>query len=1177
MKLLTAARSCIAKAKTPRQLSLCMKFTTIFLLASALNAGAKGFGQTVTLSTKNALLVDVFSEIRKQTGYDFLFKSSWMHAAKPVTVSVKKLPVNETLLLIFKEQTLTYQIVEKTVIIKPNSDTSISDLTSNPIDVQGQVVNEKGYPVEGVTVTVKESDKTTLTNVDGKFSLSTVDRDATLIFTHVNMEKFELKVSGKTELIIKLKTKTTELGDVTITVSTGYQDIPKERATGSFSKLDNAALNQQVGTNIVKRLDGITSAILFDTKQPQPQKKTNISIRGFSSINGPLDPLIVLDGFIYEGNIDNINPNFIDNISILKDAAAASIWGARASNGVIVITTKKGQYNQKDKIEFNATVMINQKPDVYTLPILSSSDYIDLEEFRFNKGLMDDQISNYPFYALTPATNVFLKRRNGLLSSADSASLINALKSQDVRDDYTKYYLTNAITQQYNVGLRGGNNKNAYSLSLGYDKTRREDYGQFNKINIGIENAFTPNKRLQATIGAYYANSKSESGRPGKVVIDGKPVPYLKFTDKNGSPIPLDIKYNGSYTDTMVNGKLLDWKYYPLEDYKHNTNSTSLQEVLFNAGLNYKLAKYLTLDFKYQFQKQQIEGVDLQDQESFQARNVINGYSQIDQTTGSIKYIVPLGGIRNNKIASTQSQTGRVQFNLNKSWGDHNIVGILGGEIREVVNNNSTNTTYGYSPEPLLSGAVDYTNQYPHIITGENSFIEGAPSYSKIVDRFISAYSNVAYSFKNKYTFSLSSRKDGSNIFGANTNDKWKPLWSAGMAWTVSNEYFYNSTFLPFLKIRGTYGYGGNVDLSKSALPVSKYVGTNPFTNFPVSRIIVINNPELRWEKVRTLNIGIDFSTAKQVISGSIEFYHKKGSDLYGPTEYDYSTWGFTQYVTKNVAEMKGEGVEVNLTSKNIDKAFKWRTNYFFTYTNNKISAYNTKESTQSSQLLFGGESITPVIGKPLYAIAAYKWGGLDSLGNPQGYVNGKKSIDYTEIEKEATTKGTGGNITYLGSTIPTVFGSIINTFSWEQISLSINVSYKFNYYFRKQALSYTEILNGGEGHSDFNKRWVKPGDENHTTVPSFIYPNIQQRDIFYSRSEVNVLKGDHIRLNYINLSYSFEDKLSRKLKINDLQIYMNVSNLGILWRANKEHLDPEYSSIVQPTKSFSFGIRAAF
>lgn len=1176
MNLLTSVLGRISQAKMPKKVRQLMRLTTVILLTTCLTTNAKTINQTITLSTKNASIINVFSEIRKQTGYDFLFKSSWMQGAKPVTISVKNSSLQEVLTIVFKDQPLNYQILDKSVIITPKVvPTDIEKTGINPIDVKGKVINEKSQPVAGVSVTIKGTTIITSTDSNGEFSLSSVDRDAILVFTSVNLETFELKVSGKTELLVNLKTKITALGDVIVTVSTGYEDIPKERATGSFSKIDNEALNQQVGTNILKRLDGVASALLFDTKSVSPQKKLNFSIRGASTINGPQDPLIVLDGFIYEGNINNINPNLIESVTVLKDAAAASIWGARAGNGVLVITSKKGSFSKKLQIELNANVIVTSKPDLFYLPQMSSSDYVNFEQFLYAKGYFNSQFTNLNRPAITPAVEIFRKRSQGLISANDSAQQIDALKNADIRDEYNRHFYTNSIVQQYSVNLRGGTQNNAYILSVGLDKNTTETYGKIDKLNIRLENTYKPVKDLEVSFSVYYTNGKNNSGRPAynNTTIDGRQVPYLTFANETSESIPIALSLRNIYTDTAGAGKLLNWKYYPLEDYKHDKTTNSLEEFYVNTGLNYKIFKFLSVDLKYQYQKQQTDNTRIQDIESYGARNLINQFSQLNRSTGIVKYVVPLGGIKTITDGIIESQTLRAQLNYNLVKEKHSIYALAGSESRQTINESTFNTIYGYNEDPLTYGNVDYTNRYPTFVRGLLQTIPGAPRYTDITNRFISLYSNLSYTYNRKYIFSISARKDGSNIFGVNTNDKWKPFWSTGLAWNLSDEAFFKSNFISSLRIRSTYGYSGNVDLSKSALPVARYLSPNSFTSFPVARINTVNNPELRWERVRTFNFGIDFSLSSRMLSGSIEFYSKKGSDLYALTPIDYTTIGFNDQITSNVADMTGNGIDISLQSTIIKKSFEWNASLFFTYNQEKTTNYFTPQSKLISTLIGSGNVITPVIGKPLYSIAAYKWGGLDSLGNPQGYANGQKTTDYIAITDEANIKGLDGNVVYVGSAKPTLFGSVINTFSYKGISVSINISYKGGYYFKKSSLSYGALI-GGSGHKEYSARWQKPGDELKTNIPSLIYPNNSERDAFYSDAEINVLKGDHLRIQYINLSYTLNNEIWKKNPFKDLQVYFNASNLGIIWRANKQGLDPEYPSTLYPAKSMAIGIR---
>ncbi len=1177
-----------------------MKLTAILLTFFAVHVMASTDAQTITYSGNNVPLKQVLQAVKKQTGYLAVYNAAQVEATKPVTVNAKDEPLAKFLTEILKGQGLEFSIENKTIVISPK-EKNTAPITQGlnpglntpvpvapPLDVKGIVRDESGKPAAGVSVQVKGTNKGTTTNSAGEFSLIGVDDQATLVFSSVNLQPFEVKITPTNagDLAITLKAKVSELADVTIsTISTGYQTIPKERATGSFAVIDNKTLNQQVGTNILQRLNGVTSGLQFNIGKinPNPQNKTNITIRGLSTINGPLDPLVVLDGFIYEGDIQNINPNDVENITVLKDAAATSIWGARAGNGVIVITSKKGNFNQKLQVSASANTIFNSKPDLYYLPQMSSADYIDVEQMLFNQGYFNSQITGSPRTALTPAVEIFLKRKNRLISSSDSSSQINKLKNIDSRNEYLKHFYTNAVTQQYSINVRGGSNNSNYIFSIGYDKVLDGQYGRSQKINIKSENNFKLIKNLVLHTGVYYTNSNSNSGRGlsnNSLNVNGREVPYLKFDDDNGNPVSIATGLSDRYTDTAGGGKLLNWKYFPLTDYKYNRTTNNVGELYATAGLQYNLFSFLNIDIKYQFQKQQGENEQLSEIESFKARSLVNGFTEINRSTGLVKYYLPMGDIKTMTFSSIRSSTGRAQLNVNHEKNNHSIYAVLGGEIREATSTGNDYTIYGYKADPFSYINVDFINPYPRFISGAYDYISGAPTFSGVItNRFISFYGNGSYTFKNRYIISASARRDGSNIFGLSTNDKWKPLWSVGGSWKISKEGYYSMPLIPTLIARVTYGHSGNVDLKKSALPVGRYQSGGAPTNLPSTFITQINNADLRWEEVGILNFGLDFSFKKEVITGSIEYYLKNGKDLYGETPYDYTTWGVTRTITKNVANIQGQGVDVVLNIKNIDQKIKWTSSLLFNYNTAKTTKYNTTTAARISSLLGAGgygSSIYPVVGKPMYSIAAYKWGGLNSSGIPQGYVNGQLSTDYAAIRDEGLAKGEDGNIAYVGPATPVVFGSLINSITWKNFSFSANISYKFGYFFRKSIFTGSSLI-AGYGHKDYVKRWQQPGDEKITDVPAFIYPNNGDADYFYTQSTVNILRADHIKLQYINVAYTFSKINKSRIAFKELQVYFNASNLGILWRANKEGLDPDYPASLPPVKSYAFGLRANF
>lgn len=1046
------------------------------------------------------------------------------------------------------------------------------------ITVKGKVVNESGKPVLA-TVTVKGVNTATATDESGKFVLKNIPPGAILVITGVNIETFEVPVNGRMDLgTLQAKTKIAEDKEVIVEANTGYYSQKPNEVNGAVVVVDNKTLNQQTQPDILKRLDGMVSGLTFNNKQnPNPQSDLGVSIRGLGTINGPLDPLVVLDNFIYEGDLRNINPADIQSVTILKDAAATSIYGARGGNGVIVLTSKKGKFDQPLKLDINSTITFAPKPDLYSVPSISPADYIDVNQFLFKNGFYDD-IVNYNYYyhsPVPPAIQTFIDRSNGIITAADSASIINGFKSHNIKDDYSKYFYSPQTIQQYTIGLSGGSLKNSFTASAGYNGNTGSRQQDYNKLNLRIANNFRPLPGMEINVDAWYTNAKNISGAPSYVDIGGSQVPYLSLADSKGNPLAIPHLYDLAYVDSAGGGRLLNWKYYPLEDYKHDRSTAITEALIADLGIRYELFKGLSVSLKYRYQKQSINTRQLSDTASFQTRDLVNRFTQIDPT-GVMSYIVPLGSILNLYNQSTNSSNLRGQLDFSHKWKQHSISALVGVEQRQIINSGEYNTIYGYNKDPLTSAAIDNVNEYPTFVDGSYQVIPGAPTLSSTTNRFVSMYSNISWLLKEKYSLSWSGRKDGANIFGAKTNDQWKPLWSAGIGWVLSREKFYHFKPLPYIRLKASYGYSGNVDLSKTSAPVA-FFSTDYTTNLPITRITTLNNPDLRWEQDKQVNFGLEFSAFHKRVSGEVDYYLKEGKDLYGSTPYDYTTWGASSTIVKNVASIKGHGVDLNIHSVNINKALGWTTDLIISSNKTKTTAYYTTQAENGITLLGGGSSITPVIGKPLYAIAAYKWEGLNSSGDPVGFLDGKPGTDYKSIIADVLKKGISSeSVSYIGPAIPTTSSSLINNFSYKGFTVSINIAFEMGYYFKKPTLSYSALFYNGVGSGEFSRRWQKPGDEMTTSVPALVYtdyPQFSQRDQFYGNAAVNVLKADNVRVRYINLVYH---PISKDHFLSNAEIFASISNLGIIWRANKEGLDPDFPTSLAPLKSYSFGIRAA-
>lgn len=1036
------------------------------------------------------------------------------------------------------------------------------------IVLHGKVIDEGGGPIAGATIVVKGTARTTVSDHGGLFTLTQTGPADTLVVSAVGYEEREEPTGEQASLTVVLHRKATSLQEVT--VSTGYQSLPKERATGSFTHMDNAALNQQVGTGVLERLEGMVNGLMVDRKtKPGGQ----LLIRGLSTVTGPRDPLIVLDNFPWEGDLASINPNDVESITVLKDAAAASIWGARAGNGVIVITTKKGRYNHPLRVEVASSVFLQEKPDLFSVPQMSSSDFVEVEGYLFSKGYRFSDTASVSRPPFSPVYEILFRQRRGQLTADEAEAQLDALRRRDVRHDFDRYLYQRALNQQYAVNLRGGAGIAAWLLSAGYDRNQSELDARFERVNLRVQNSLRLLKKgeLTTALSAYDLRTRGGRPAPGSLrTAQGALPPYTALADDEGRPLPLAKDYRQAFTDSAGGGKLLDWNYYPLEDYPHWSDRTHTQSITADLGLDYPLLRGLSAAVKYRYQVEHRQGELLYGEDSYFARDLINQYTQLNRATGAVTYRVPRGGIRDASTdeLTAQNLRGELRYTLNQ--GVHGVAAFGGAELRETGNRSQGSRAYGYDPDLLQAMRVDYTTAYPQYVTGRSVFIPSGEEYGRTLNRFVSFFGNGAYTWRGKYTLSLSGRKDASNLFGLHTNQKWNPLWSAGAAWEVSREAFYRVGVLPYLKVRATYGYSGNIDPSMSALTTLGYSSLSPYTGTPTARVDKFSDPNLRWERVRLINAAVDFRTAGGRLQGSVEYFLKRSTDLFATVPVDPTAGLGRTSLRKNVATTKGRGVDLELTSVNTRGAVQWTTALNLNaYWDEVVDFYLVSLSGSN----FVGEGTTGLKGKSIYSVLAYPWGGLEgATGDPIGMVDGQPSKDYTKITGSGTTIH---DLVYIGRGLPPIYGSLGNTLSWKGLSLTARVSWKLGYYFRRSSINYTALFGSGQGHSDYAGRWQKAGDEASTSVPSMVYPANSRRDAFYSGSEVLVERGDHLRLQYVNLSYVLDKSRWPRLPLQQAQLYVVASNLGVLWRANNLGLDPDYPPPgLPPALSLAMGLR---
>lgn len=1138
----------------------------------------------VSIGLTQADLPGLFREIEKKSNLLFAFQPDQV-SGYTVKLNHDIRSVKSTLDIALSGTPLSYRQIDNNVVIFLNNESGLSGGTGNEtgdapvqklINIKGTVVDEYGNLLYGITVVVEGTTTGTITNDRGAFSIDAPE-NSILAFTCIGMQKQTFAVSpGQTMLKVVMKMDISEIDAVKI-VSTGYQKIPKERSTGSFVLLDKELINRSMSLDVISRLDNITPGLLFDRRFVG---SPGITIRGLSTIQSDANPLIIIDNFPYDGDLNNINPNDIESITVLKDAAASSIWGARAGNGVIVITTKRGGLEQPVSVQLRSNVTLGSKPDLYYgRNFLNSSDFIEVERSLFEQGFFSWQETDPNHSAMSPVVELLIDERDGIISSEEAESTLSRWKENDIRDDIARYMYRTSVNQQHSLSLSGGGSQVSYYLSGGYDKNVtnlvRDGY---DRLTVNSMLTYHPLSKLEVTSGFLFCNTIDKTNNNGGIrSLSGKALyPYNRLADENGNPMALLRDYDAGFVSQAEPGGLLDWSYVPLDDMNNSDYTIKTNDIRINTSLKYSITANLNIEARYQFEQQNTNTRNLQSLGLYSTRDLINKYACVEE--GQLVFPIPVGDILDLRYSSLASNAGRVQANYNAQLkGEHMLNALVGAEIRQARLTGSSGRFYGYDDNLLTFSDVDLTSSYLVSPSGYTSLIPDGSSLSDLIDRYVSFFGNASYSFKNRYIFSASARKDESNLFGVDANQKGVPLWSAGLSWRLSSEQFYPfKTWMPVMKLRATYGYSGNVNKTLTAYPTAAYRRSS-LTQLPYLQIMTPPNPSLRWEKIKMINFGLDFETANRLITGSIEYYVKDGIDLIGKAPLDptigFNLSGRSEFIGNN-ASLTAHGVDVQLNfHKEITRNINWSAQVLYSFNRDKVTRYDYESNYIST---YFEQYHIPVTGFPRHSLYSIKWAGLDPVtGDPQVIIGGEVTKDYST----ASSRLTLDDLVYNGSALPVSFGSVRNNLILGDLTVGFNISYKMGYYFRRTSISYSGLYNSGTGHADYTKRWQEAGDEAITQVPSAPVPGTtSSRDWVYLNSDLLVEKGDHIRFQDINLSYEFSSQKYRKLPFNSLKVYGYINNIGIIWRANKHKIDPDYIYQSYPaTRTYSLGINVQF
>ncbi|PWG81425.1 SusC/RagA family TonB-linked outer membrane protein [Pararcticibacter amylolyticus] len=1137
-----------------------MKVFTVIMTVLIVQVSARGFSQRVTINQKSASIKQIFKEIKSQTGYDVFYLPEMLPSSKTIKANFNQATLQDVISECISGLPLDYTIDDKTIVIqrKKEKSLSIGSLLSLPADVRGKVTDSLGNSLPGASIRVKGTKTTTMSDHNGEFVISTPGSDGVLIVSFIGYKTAEVAIGGgKSPLTIVLHELSSRLEEISI-VNTGYQTLSKERVTGSFSRVTASSLQQQRLSSLGSLLEGRIAGY------------NNNLVRGVSTMRSKKDPLYVIDGFPVEetdgttgsslNGIVGLNLEDIESITVLKDAAAASIYGARAANGVVVIVTKKARKNKTD-ISVSSTFTMNPYR-IYTDRLTSSSDIVELEEeweannpnlkktgaAAYATSLLDNAV-----YTSQGITSI-LRRYTGQISDDQLQNTLAALASggYNYYRDVEKYAKRNPFYQQYNISAASGSERNSFIASVSYRDNKNEDRNDASRsIGINLKNSMNLNKWLSVDINTYTSYSREKDQTFNPLSPGYSYMPYDRLVNPDGS-------YFVSTAASRLSKNTLN---ILQQNNMYNMDITTLDEIGQNIGskqgfnnrssinFNVKATNWISYNAMFQYDYRNSNNNTLYDKSSYYVRNRVNTFAT-KAANGNLTYNLPYGNIFRSANEQFNAYNFRQQLNIDKSFDKHNITAIAGTEIRESKMEGKNNTFFNYDPKIRSFSLVDMkTLAAPSGTLLGYASMTGADfgSLPEKTTRFVSIYGNAAYSYANKYMVTGSLRWDRSNLWGTSSKYQSTPIWSTGLGWNIDKEEFFNVQWIDQLKVRTSYGIGGNIN-TEFAPYLTAYYSSNNTVGGVQGTVGNRPNPLLSWEKTTTTNIGVDYSILHGRISGSADYYLKKGSDILAntmgvPTE----GFGYSTYAMNN-GKMENQGIELTLSADVVRSGdWSWNTTILYAHNKNKVTYVNVEAPVYYLQLDY--PSAYPRIGNPYNAIYGYKWAGLNNKGLPQVYNEKNEAVVNNPTEL--------ASIVYAGTTVPINTASFNSLLKYKSFQFSFLFTYEGGHKMRNTDLpmlpaNYNSALNGYVTqilpvNRDIVNRWRNPGDELKTNVPAVIFGESPEYNynsaIVYSYADINVLDASNLRLRNISLAYNLPSGLVKQARLQNVRLQFNVEN----------------------------------
>lgn len=1168
-----------------------------------LNVAAQSMkDKTVTLDMTQVTVKQFFAEVKKQTGLNFIYSAELAKSFPKVTVKAQNKPVRQVLNEVMNSINCTYDVEGNIVTVTRK----LSGARTRT--VSGVVKDDTGEPLPGVSICIDDSKVCTITDVNGFYTLKVPANACDLKYSFVGMDNAIVHLrqgDGHMNQDVTM-TSSAQLEEVIVT---GYQDISKPKMTGAVTTITADKLDDRYTTNIVSNLEGRVAGLSTYGGE--------MKIRGTSSLYAETSPLIVIDGVPVETKISDINPYDIESINVLKDAAATAIYGARASNGIIIITTKNAKRKGKIDIDFSANLTIWEKKNVdyHDNFYMNAEEQVDVESkyydwFYFTHDPEDERFKQQSAIDQTasgisqggkvsPLNWAYYQKALGNWTESQLNQEKERLKKNNFAKEFADAVYKQQVMQQYNLSLRSSSEKFQSNLTLNFS---HDNDGIINagtkNFNVNYKGSYDVAKWLTArfTVNGIF-NRQQSMGYDYSIQNDNPwyfPA-YESLYDSDGKMKKMYGWMDGNaYWDYAPEG-LDDLGSYLTDRYYDNTQLTKRQHMRYHGDLLFKIIKGLTVETQFIYETDHQNVSWYANPQSHVARVIRNAF--VDYQNGQLVYNTPkTGGLRRDTNTDGQYWTWRGQVNYSNTFGKHSIVALAGLEFRETKTWGSNTLMLGYDDQ-LQSSSTQSVNfdilskmenspYYQAGVSGHGSYPAGQFAWDPYIDgslqpvietlhRYGSGYANATYTYDDRYNIFGSFRKDYADIYGLNTKYRGRPLWSVGAGWLIHNEAFMkNVKWVDFLKLRFSYGVTGNIYQGATSYMTATSSDVNEINNLPYGKIQSPANPNLRWEKSITTNIGIDFSFFNNRLRGALDYYNKVGKDIFAQRQID-PTSGFTSMVV-NTASMKNNGVELSLTydwfRAPSRETFAWTTNFTFAYNKNKVT--DVENPALNAWQLINNPYKT---GYPTSALWSYQFAGISGEAGIEGMT--LYYIEPGEDGTPTTTTAPSGRSTsvlvYSGQSEPKVVMGMDNSFRWKGFSLSILMAYYGGHKMRAIPFNETFAFSYSPVASYFLDAWDAETNPNSDIpgVGRYASTAIGSETRFVDRSVYN---ASFLKIRNIVLGYDLPNEWIRHLGMNRVGIRFQIDNPKALWTANKVNVDPETLGLRLPS-SFIFGLNVNF